>query len=62
MFCFTDLIGAWHHLTFPIEELSEKSFDEGFGFDGSSSRAGHRFTSRTCCWCLMPVVIGLIPS
>ncbi len=35
---FTDLIGAWHHLTFPIEELSEKSFEEGFGFDGSSLR------------------------
>jgi glutamine synthetase len=35
---FTDLIGAWHHLTFPIGELSEKSFEEGFGFDGSSLR------------------------
>src|SRR6184192_2525346 len=35
---FTDLVGAWHHLTFPIEELSEKSFEEGFGFDCSSLR------------------------
>src|SRR6202171_763081 len=35
---FTDLVGAWHHLTFPIGELSEKSFEEGFGFDGSSFR------------------------
>ncbi len=35
---FTDLVGAWHHLTFPIEELSENSFEEGFGFDGSSLR------------------------
>jgi glutamine synthetase len=35
---FTDLVGAWHHLTFPIDELSEKSFEEGFGFDGSSLR------------------------
>ena len=35
---FTDLVGAWHHLTFPVEELSEKSFEEGFGFDGSSLR------------------------
>jgi glutamine synthetase len=35
---FTDLIGAWHHLTFPIGELSEKSFEEGFGFDASSLR------------------------
>jgi glutamine synthetase len=35
---FTDLIGAWHHLTFPIEELSEDSFEAGFGFDASSLR------------------------
>jgi glutamine synthetase len=35
---FTDLVGAWHHLTFPIGELSESSFEEGFGFDGSSLR------------------------
>ena len=35
---FTDLIGAWHHLTFPIEELSEGSFEDGFGFDASSLR------------------------
>ena len=35
---FTDLVGAWHHLTFPIHELDEGSFDEGFGFDASSLR------------------------
>ncbi|HVF48687.1 MAG TPA: type I glutamate--ammonia ligase [Pyrinomonadaceae bacterium] len=35
---FTDLIGAWHHLTFPIHELSEGSFEDGFGFDASSLR------------------------
>ncbi len=35
---FTDLVGAWHHLTFPIGELSESSFEDGFGFDGSSLR------------------------
>ena len=35
---FTDLVGAWHHLTFPIHELSDSSFDEGFGFDASSLR------------------------
>ncbi len=35
---FTDLPGAWHHLTFPIEMLSEDSFEEGFGFDASSLR------------------------
>lgn len=35
---FTDLLGAWHHLTFPIEQLTLRSFEEGFGFDGSSLR------------------------
>lgn len=35
---FTDLIGSWHHLTYPISELTEDSFEEGFGFDGSSLR------------------------
>jgi glutamine synthetase len=35
---FTDLPGAWHHLTFPIDQLSEGSFEDGFGFDASSLR------------------------
>ncbi len=35
---FTDLPGLWHHVSFPIHELGEKSFEEGFGMDGSSIR------------------------
>lgn len=35
---FTDFPGTWQHLTFPIAELSENSFDAGFGFDASSIR------------------------
>src|SRR6187401_3312464 len=35
---FTDLPGSWHHLTYPIGQLTEDSFEEGFGFDGSSIR------------------------
>ncbi len=35
---FTDLLGSWHHLTYPIEQLTEDSFEEGFGFDASSLR------------------------
>jgi len=27
---FTDLPGAWHHLTFPIGQLTEDCFEEGF--------------------------------
>lgn len=36
---FTDLPGLSHHVSYPISELSEESFEEGFGFDGSSIRA-----------------------
>ncbi|MEJ7625106.1 MAG: type I glutamate--ammonia ligase [Pyrinomonadaceae bacterium] len=35
---FTDLVGAWHHLTYPISQLNEDSFEDGFGFDASSLR------------------------
>ena len=36
---FSDIPGLWHHVSYPISELSEESFEEGFGFDGSSIRA-----------------------
>jgi len=35
---FTDLPGSWHHLTFPIGQISESTFEEGLGFDASSLR------------------------
>jgi glutamine synthetase len=35
---FTDLPGLWHHVSYPIAMLSESSFEEGFGMDGSSIR------------------------
>lgn len=35
---FTDLVGAWHHLTYPVSQLSEDTFEDGFGFDASSLR------------------------
>jgi glutamine synthetase len=35
---FTDLPGLWHHISFPIGQLSEDSFSEGYGIDGSSIR------------------------
>jgi glutamine synthetase len=36
---FTDLPGLSHHVSYPISELTEEAFEEGFGFDGSSIRA-----------------------
>ncbi|MNK96454.1 Glutamine synthetase [compost metagenome] len=35
---FCDLVGTWQHLTVPLHQLTEESFEEGFGFDGSSIR------------------------
>src|ERR1700681_2748919 len=35
---FTDLPGLWQHVSYPINQLSADSFEEGFGMDGSSIR------------------------
>ncbi|HET9405724.1 MAG TPA: type I glutamate--ammonia ligase [Candidatus Sulfotelmatobacter sp.] len=35
---FTDIPGLWHHVSYPIEQLTEAAFEEGFGIDGSSIR------------------------
>jgi glutamine synthetase len=35
---FIDVPGIWQHVSYPIGELSEDSFKEGFGFDASSIR------------------------
>jgi len=35
---FIDFPGVWQHFTVPLSELNESSFEDGFGFDGSSIR------------------------
>ncbi len=35
---FIDLPGVWQHTTVPVHRLEESSFEDGFGFDGSSIR------------------------
>jgi glutamine synthetase len=35
---FIDFPGTWQHFSLPIASLKESSFEEGFGFDGSSIR------------------------
>lgn len=35
---FLDFPGVWQHFTVPLSELDESSFEDGFGFDGSSIR------------------------
>ena len=36
---YMDFIGTWQHFSVPIQEFTESSFEDGFGFDGSSMRA-----------------------
>src|SRR5476649_181411 len=35
---FTDIPSLQHHVSYPIGELEEDSFEDGFGIDGSSIR------------------------
>ena len=35
---FMDFPGLWQHFTVPMSELEESSFEDGYGFDGSSIR------------------------
>jgi len=35
---FMDFPGVWQHFTVPMNELNEESFEDGYGFDGSSIR------------------------
>src|SRR5438477_580248 len=35
---FTDIPSLQHHVSYPISELNEGSFEEGYGMDGSSIR------------------------
>lgn len=35
---FMDFPGVWQHFSVPVGELDESSFEEGYGFDGSSIR------------------------
>jgi glutamine synthetase len=37
-FKFLDFVGIWQHFSQPVSELSEDTFEEGIGFDGSSIR------------------------
>ncbi len=45
-FKFMDFVGTWQHISVPITEFSEDTFEEGQGFDVLSIRAGSRFMPR----------------
>ncbi len=35
---FCDMFGTWQHCTYPLEHVDDSTFEDGFGFDGSSIR------------------------
>ena len=45
---FTDLPGGWHHVTVPIGQFNEDTFESGIGFEHRAFGAAQS-TNRTCC-------------
>ena len=43
---FNDFIGLWQHCSYPAHEITESTFEEGVGFDGSSIRAWQSICAR----------------
>ncbi|MFP8873393.1 MAG: type I glutamate--ammonia ligase [Myxococcota bacterium] len=42
---FVDLLGTWQHCSFPLHQLEESTFEDGYGFDGSSIRGWQNIAS-----------------
>ena len=58
---FMDFIGTWQHFAVPIYELKEDSFEEGFGFDGSSIRGFKRIEQSDMYFLPDPATYALLP-
>ncbi|MEM6749850.1 MAG: type I glutamate--ammonia ligase [Planctomycetota bacterium] len=43
---FLDFPGTWQHCTYASSQITERSFEEGFGFDGSSVRGWDAINER----------------
>ena len=59
---FLDFPGVWQHFTVPVSELDESSFEDGFGFDGSSIRGWQQTLTRDSCQDLKRRLIWHIPA
>ncbi|HLH00115.1 MAG TPA: glutamine synthetase [Bryobacteraceae bacterium] len=46
---FTDLPGLQQHVSYPISQLTEESFEDGFGIDGSSIRGWAAINESDSC-------------
>ena len=57
---FIDMLGSWQHFSVPAHELTEESFEEGFGFDGSSVR-GWKTINASDMLVIASLATGKIP-
>lgn len=58
---FMDFPGLWKHFTIPAEALTEESFEEGLGFDGSSLRGWQRINESDMLLVPEPETLFLDP-
>ena len=60
-FKFMDFPGQWQHFTVPSNQLTEDSFEDGFGFDGSSIRGWKHINESDMLIMPDPVTMFLDP-
>ena len=53
---FMDFPGQWQHFTVPSSQFESSSFEDGFGFDGSSIRGWKAINESVICL-LFPILI-----
>ncbi len=58
---FMDFPGQWKHVTIPAEELDEATFEDGFGFDGSSLRGWQKINESDMLLVPQPGTLFLDP-
>jgi len=58
---FMDFPGHWKHLTVPAEMLTEETFDDGIGFDGSGLRGWQRINESDLLLVPQPDTLFLDP-
>ena len=58
---FMDFPGLWKHVTIPAETLDEATFEDGFGFDGSSLRGWQQINESDMLLVPQPDTLFLDP-
>jgi glutamine synthetase len=58
---FCDMLGTWQHYSVHIDHLTEDSFTEGYGFDGSSIRGWQPINASDMCIVPVPATAKMEP-